>query len=484
VSVKNALVNLTRHSYIYTISTFVQRMLGLIMTPVYTVYLARETYGDYSLLYAFMAFMNVVYLYGMDVAFMRFYYSDRFKKEDVYASAFWAVGGGALLLSLLIHGQAPYLSRVIFSDATYEWPVRLAALILFLDTFSNMPYLILRVQERSVAYSVARILRFAVELSLNIWFVVVQKEGFLGILYANALASAINILILLPIQWRYLKGRFNAAAFKEMARFGLPLIPNGLAYLVIEMSDKFLMDRFLDRETLGIYAANYKFGTILLFLVSAFRTAWQPFMMKTAREINARTVFARVMTYFTLMGVVMVVAVSFLLQDILTLKVTDTFSLLGERYWPGIPVIPIILTSYLFYGFYVNFTAGVYILKRTRLMFLFTGAGAVVNIGSNFWLMPAYGMMGAAWATLLSYLVMAVLLWGYNQRIYPIPYEYGRITGLLVILVAFLGVYYIFEPGLLYRLALLVGFAAVLYMGGYLNKTVVGQVQSVLRFKK
>ena len=251
MSVKNALLNLTRHSYIYTISTFVQRMLGLIMTPVYTVYLAREVYGDYALLYAFMAFMNVVYLYGMDVAFMRFYFSGRYKKEDVYASAFWAVGGGALMLSIIIYSQSQALSQLIFSGDNYIMPIRLAALILFLDTFSNMPYLILRVEERSTAYSVARIARFAVELSLNIWFVVVQRQGFSGILYANAAASALNILILLPVQWRYLKGRFNRQAFMEMARFGLPLIPNGLAYLVIEMSDKFLMDRFLDRGNPG-----------------------------------------------------------------------------------------------------------------------------------------------------------------------------------------------------------------------------------------
>ena len=202
MSVKNALINLTRHSYIYTLSTFIQRMLGLIMTPIYTTYLAQNVYGDYSLLYAFMAFMNVVYLYGMDVAFMRFYFLGRFKKEDVYSSAFWAVSGCALLVSGLLVWLSPAFSQLIFSDDMYIWPLKLAAAILFMDTFSNLPYLILRVEERSVAYSVVRILRFLIELSLNIWFVVVQKEGFLGILYANVLASLINVLMLLPIQWR------------------------------------------------------------------------------------------------------------------------------------------------------------------------------------------------------------------------------------------------------------------------------------------
>ena len=484
MSVKNALINLTRHSYIYTLSTFIQRMLGLIMTPIYTTYLAQNVYGDYSLLYAFMAFMNVVYLYGMDVAFMRFYFLGRFKKEDVYSSAFWAVSGGALLVSGLLVWLSPAFSQLIFSDDMYIWPLKLAAAILFMDTFSNLPYLILRVEERSVAYSVVRILRFLIELSLNIWFVVVQKEGFLGILYANVLASLLNVLMLLPIQWRYLKGRFRLPAFKEMALFGLPLIPNGLAYLLIEMSDKFLMNHFLGRETLGVYAANYKFGTILLFLVSAFRTAWQPFFLKVARQEDAKQIYARVLTYFTLIGVVMVVGVSYLLTDVLTFDVGGGFSLLGRRYWAGLPIIPVILTSYLFYGLYVNFTVGVYIRKRTRMMFLFTGAGALVNIASNFYLMPAHGMMGAAVATLLSYMVMAGLLFAYNQKIYPVPYDYKALGKLFLLLVAFLAAWFFFDLNLAGRLLTLIAFMGLLAVFGFLNRSLLTQLQNILRFRK
>ncbi len=483
MSVKKALINLTRHSYIYTLSTFIQRMLGLIMTPIYTTYLARNVYGDYSLLYAFIAFMNVVYLYGMDVAFMRYYFLGRFKKEDVYSSAFWAVSGGALLVSGLLVWLSPTFSQLIFNDDLYIWPLKLAAAILFMDTFSNLPYLILRVEERSVAYSVVRILRFLIELSLNIWFVVVQGEGFLGILYANVLASLLNILMLLPIQWRYLKGRFRLPAFREMALFGLPLIPNGLAYLLIEMSDKFLMNHFLGRETLGVYAANYKFGTILLFLVSAFRTAWQPFFLKVARQDDAKRIYARVLTHFTLVGVVMVVGVSYLLTDLLTFDIGG-FSLLGRKYWAGLPIIPVILTSYLFYGLYVNFTVGVYIRKRTRLMFLFTGAGALVNIASNFYLMPAYGMMGAAVATLLSYMVMAGLLFAYNQKIFPVPYDYGALGRLFFLLIAFLAVWFLFDFSLAGRLLVLALFMAALVLLGFINRSMLSQLQQILRFRQ
>ena len=132
--------------------------------------------------------------------------------------------------------------------------------------------------------SAIKILRFLIELSLNIIFVVYYKFGFLGILYANVLAAFINVIILLPAQRPYLKGKWDFKTYKSLFLFAIPMIPNGIAYLIVEVSDKFLMRALLDKETLGLYSANYKFGTILLFLVVAFRSAWQPFFLKIAEN--------------------------------------------------------------------------------------------------------------------------------------------------------------------------------------------------------
>lgn len=470
---KAHLKNLTRHSIVYTLSTFIQRTLGLVMMPIYTskAYLATQSdYGDLTLFYTFVAFMNIIYLYGMDSAFLRYYFLGKHSRNDTYKTAFIGVTLNALLISAIIFVSSTFLSQVIFNSVDYVYHVKLSATILFLDVFCNLPYLILRAEEKSVQFSVIKVIRFIIELFLNILFVVYYKMGFIGILYANVLAAFMNVLILLPYQFPYLRGKWNTNAFKSMVLFAIPMIPNGIAYLIVEVSDKFLMLKLLDKETLGLYSANYKFGTILLFLVIAFRTAWQPFFLKLAEQKEARDVYSRVLTYFTLMGVVVVVFVSYLIEYIVKIPLPGSITLLGKQYWSGVTIIPLILTSYLFYGIYVNLTVGIYIRKKAQLMIIFTGLAAIVNVSSNFYLMPHYGIMGAAIATLLSYLIMVLTIFVANQKIYPVQYDYTRLAFLFIILVLMLFVYYYYQPQLLTRLVLLALLPVVLWISGFFRK--------------
>lgn len=454
------------------------------MLPLYTNprFIADQSdYGDYTLIYTFLAFMNLFYLYGMDAAFLRYSYVREYKREDVYKTAFLTIGCTAVVLSALIYFASPSVSLLLFGPGEYIFFVKAAALILLFDTFSNLPYLILRVEEKSITYSTIRVIRFVLELILNVFFLVFLKMGVKGILYANIIAAIINIIILLPYQTRYFKGRFDKTVLKQLLLFGLPLIPNSLAYMVVEVSDKYLMRLLLDKETLGIYSANYKFGSILLFLVIAFRTAWQPFFLKVSSSPDARKIYSKVLTYFILIGVGIIISVSYLIEYIVKIPLPGSMTLLGSDYFSGLQIIPVILSAYLFYGIYVNFTVGIYINKKTKLMIIFTGLAAVINVGSNFYLMPAFGIMGAATATLLSYLVMALSIFIANQKIYPIQYEYNRITFLMIVLAGMLFILYYFEPHLLMRIVLLLVLPVVFMISGFIKRDEIQAVRSLLK---
>jgi O-antigen/teichoic acid export membrane protein len=466
MSVLGKIRNLTRHSAIYTVSTFIQRAQGLILLPIYTdsTYLStRSEYGDYTLIYTFVAFMNVVYLYGIDSAFLRYFFLGKHKREDVYRTSIQLLTFTSVVTSGLILLFAEPLAELIFYAPGYVFFVRMAAVILFVDTLCNLPYLILRAEERSVMYSALRIGRFALELTLNFVFVVFMKLGVKGILYANITAATINLLVLLPFQMKYLKGSFNRDAMRQLLAFGIPMIPNGLAYLTVEVSDRYLMPRLLDKDTLGEYSANYRFGTLLLLLVTAFRTAWQPFFLKIANEPDARQTYARVLTYFVMAGSFIVVMGSYFVEYIVTFNYLPGKSLLGSEYWAGIAIIPLILVSYLLYGMYVNFTVGMYISKKSQWMIIFTGLAAIVNVSSNFYLMPNFGIMGAAVATVLAYVVMAGATFIANQKIYSIGYEYGRLAIVLAYLVISLILYYSFDMTVILRLVVLL-LMVVLFM--------------------
>lgn len=484
MSILTHIKGLTRHSAIYTISTFIQRALGLIMLPVYTdtSYIStKSAYGDYALVYTFMAFMNIVYLYGMDAAFLRFFFLGKHKREDVYKTAFSAIFINGILLSSLLFIFAEPVAGVVFSAEGYAFFIRVTAGILFFDTLCNLPYLILRAEERSLAYTGIRVGRFIAELLLNLLFVVVLKQGVKGILYANVIAAILNLIFVIPYQINYLKGRMNREILVDLLKFGLPMLPNGLAYLTVEVSDKYLMSRLLDKDILGAYSANYRFGSALLLIVIAFRTAWQPFFLKVAKDQDAKRIYSKVLTYFSAVGVLVVVMVSYYIEYLVMIPIAPGRTIMGSEYWNGIVIIPIILTAYLFYGIYVNFTVGIYIEQKTKWMVLFTGLAAVVNVGSNLYLMPRFGMMGAAVATLLSYAVMAVTIFIANQLIYPVRYEYSRFLLLIGYLILMLFIYYQLDLSFIQRTVILLISPVLLYLGGFFKKEEIIYLKSKLR---
>ncbi len=236
------------------------------------------------------------------------------------------------------------------------------------------------------------------------------------------------------------------------------------------MSDRYLMLYLLDKDTLAEYAANYKFGTLMLFLVTAFRTAWQPFFLKIVNEKQAKDIYARVMTYYFLGASFIVLAGGYLVEYLVRMPIYPGKTLLGYEYWGGTFIIPIILLSYMLYGVYVNLTVGIYIKKMSRWMGVFTGLAALTNIISNFYLMPRLGMMGAAIATLLAYLVMAGSIFILNQRIYPIRYEYQRIGIIVTYLIGAMIIFYQLSPDIMTRLLIIAGFPLIIVLSGFFKQ--------------
>ncbi len=428
------------------------------MLPFYTDarYIeSTSSFGRYVLIYTFIAFMNVVYLYGLDTALMRFLFLGRHERKDLYKTAFTALLVNSFLVSVIVYLSAPRLAVLLFGDPEYSFFIKVSAGILFFDTMTNLPFILLRAEEKAVQYTAFRVARFGLELVLNVFFVLYLHQGVKGILYANLSAAAINWVALWPLQFNWLKGKFSKAGLIDLLKFGLPMLPNGLAYLVIEVSDKYLMSWLLDMDTVGMYGANYKFGSLLLLLVTAFRTAWMPFFLKVAGEPEAKRIYSKVLTLFTLVAVIIIVSAGMFSAEIQKIPLPGNRTLIGAKYWPGVSIIPIILTSYLFYGWYVNFMVGIYIEKKSQWMIVFTGLGAVVNVLSNLYLMPRFGMMGAAFATLFSYMVLAFSIGWANHRFYPVPYEYSKLLLLLIYLTLMLLVWYFIPLGFLAKLILI-----------------------------
>jgi O-antigen/teichoic acid export membrane protein len=197
--------------------------------------------------------------------------------------------------------------------------------------------------------------------------------------------------------------------------------------MMIQVIDRPILEALTDRATVGIYQANYRLGIFMMLVVSTFDFAWRPFSLAHGRDPDAPQLFARILTYFLLIGTTIFLLLALFLEDIVKWPVFWGRSILPEAYWGGLNIIPVVLLAYLCLGISNNIVAGVYIEKRTALLPPITFFGAAVNVAANFLLIPRWGIMGAAVATLMSYAGMAMVLGVLVRRIYPVRYETARL---------------------------------------------------------
>ena len=462
------LKQLSMDTAIYGISTMVGRFLNFLLIPFFTNIFLPAEYGVIQIVYAYIAILNIFYVYGMDSAFLKFAaFKDIGDEKDNFSTPYISVFFTSLLFSFLIIYFKESIAAKLGIPPEYHYLLYLAVAIIFLDTCGSIPFLKLRLNREAKKFSIIKILNIVSNLALNLYLILVLHWGIEAILLSNIIASSVSLLLLIPTIAKNFRFRFNTNLFKRFAKFGLPYLPAGLAVMVVQVIDVPILERLTNLKTVGIYKANYKLGIFMMLFVNMFQYAWQPFFLQNAKEENAKEMFSKILTYFTLVGSIIVVGISLFVADLAHIQI-EGYSLIGSAYWSGLNIVPIILFAYLINGIYVIFSAGIYIEEKSLYVPFIAGAGAVLNIAANFALIPVIGIYGAAFATLAAYLVMAFGYYAVTQKFYHINYEWDKIFKIFagVFITALLYYFVIFEDyylALLEKSFLLIAFIFYLY---------------------
>lgn len=425
---------LLRHSAIYGIGHMASRGLGFLLLPLHTNAIPAGEYGKAALIFSFLAIMNVVYGYGMDVAFLRFValQEDVRKQRLLFSTGMISLLATSVLLSVLLIVLHRPTASVIFRSTAEANLILMSSGILLFDALTLLPFMVLRAKERSKAFVILKLASVIINVAANVYFIIILNQGVAGIFVANLLSSFVTLILVIPIILKHFVFEFDKSMFRELIGFGLPYIPTGLAVVAMNLIDRFILERLTGFETTGIYSAGYKLGSFMALFIAAFRFAWHPFFLSVSSQPKAKTVFSRVLTYFMLACSTVFLVISLFIDEIVRLQAFGV-SLFGEEYWQSTSIIPLILISNIFYGIYVNFYVGIFLEKKTSVLPGITAISAGVNIGLNFLLIPFFGMLGAAWATVAAYGLLAALLYRKSNALYPIPYEWGRIMKVSVL---------------------------------------------------
>jgi O-antigen/teichoic acid export membrane protein len=446
----SVLKKLSGQTALYGIPSIIGRVLNFLLVPFYTSknVLNVAEFGIYTEIYAYMAFLNVIYTFGMETTYFRF----STKTENGESESFNNAQSAVLITSLLFSSCIIIFSQPIADLLRYpdkQSYIIFLGLILAFDAIVAIPFARLRLENKAGRYAFVKMFNIILTIFLNLFFLVFCKQISEGnafpelkswvdkiyiphfevgyIFISNLLANALQI----PFLWKSfvnLKIQIKWNKLKPMLVYAYPLMVMGLAGMVNEVLDRILLKFWLPQgfypgltniEAVGIYGACYKLSMFMSLAIQAFRYAADPFFFSKSKDKNAPELFARVMKYFIIVCVLIYVSVG------ANLDLFGFLLLRNEAYRAGLMIVPVLLMANLFLGVYYNLAVWFKLTDKTYFGTIISIAGALITIIANFILIPILGYLGCAIATLICYFFMAAASFILGNKYFPIPYKLG-----------------------------------------------------------
>jgi len=419
---RELLKKIGRNSLIYSLGGVLQRIIGLLLVPVYTYYLSPTDYGTIELLDLTSYVVAMFVGFGLGSAVVRFYYDceERAERNEVISTAILFTVPANAAMVVVLHALGAPISRLVFGTTGNAHFFNLVFLSLAFSILNGVLLSYVRAKQQSALFVAVSVFQLVLGLGLNVYLIAGRRLGVLGALYSGVVTQAIIAAVLLWMTLREVGLRISGRKLKGMLRFGAPLIPAGVGMFVLNFADRFFLRRYSSLAVVGTYALGYKIGMSLnALLLTPFYLFWSAYMYEVAQKENAKELFARVFEYLTFVLLAGALGLSLLGRDAVSV-------LAPAGYGAASQIVPIIALAYVFSGLYYYFQMAMAFSKQTEFRAYAVGASAALNILLNFLLIPRYGAAGAAWATLISFAALAGLCLYLSQRLYPIAYRFGR----------------------------------------------------------
>jgi O-antigen/teichoic acid export membrane protein len=459
----------------YTAASILSKLIAVALLPLYTRYLTTADYGYAEVVFAAIVSASIVVRLGVIEALLRFYYQDGEQPDRVVASSFatlfWVSTAAALLAlplagpisEALLDPSATDPERISFGAAADL--TRIAIGGLWVLTMFEFLLTLFRLEERARAYFLTTIANVLATIALTVVLVVGAGEGARGLLLGSYAAGAVFVLGLIFHHRRRLSLRVERPLVRRMLRFGLPTMPAELSLYALNFVDRLIILRTVGAAEAGLYSLAVKFAQGINVLVRGFQLAWPPLAYSIRNDDEARRFYATVVTLFVA-GCAFVVSGTWLLARWIVRL------LAAPEFFDAYEAVGLIAAAVTLYALYMVLVVILGRTGRTEFNFPATAAALAVNVVLNLILVPPLGIVGAGLALVASYLVVVGLMYAFTQRLFPVPYQWGRLLRVLLTSAALVGLGELLLPtegllGLAARTALWMTFPLVLLASGF-----------------
>lgn len=415
--------SLLKRSGVYALASMVSPFVALALSPFLTRHLTRSDYGALTVLATAIALTAGLSQLGLNAAFFRVYsydYETIPERKSVVAMTLLLLLCCVVPLAGIEYATAPWLASVLLGSPGLASIIQIAALVILLQNLTVPGFAWLRAEGKAIIFAVLSVANLLTNLGLTVLLVGKYDLGIAGALLATGGGYGLVLLCTLPLLLFYI-GRFKLRLdiARALLAFGLPNAVSFASAWMLQLADRFLLAHMRSLSETATYGVAYTLGGALSVVVlSPFSLAWPSTLFLIARRRDARHVFRLIFRWYALILLFMTYALS-----LAGLFVLNVFFPAGYR--GAAIVIPLVALSTMFYGFYNYFTLGMNICKKLWYAVLFLASAALLNIGLNFVLIPFYGSLGAAIATVIAYVVLALETYLLNRHIYPVPFEVG-----------------------------------------------------------
>jgi len=438
----------------YGVSSIGAKFLNYLLTPLLTYLMTDKSgvqdYGEYSLLYSWIAVVNILFIYGFETGFFRFSNKEGIDPKSLFDTAFGSICVSTLGFFVLFSFFRVPISNFMNLGEHPEY-ILLCLCLIGLDSISAIPFARLRQENRPKKYAFVKLFGITVNILFTLLFLIwlpkyaeTHSTDFIAIwikdynrvdflLLANVLQN-IFVFLMLYKEWKDFRFKINKKRWSQIFLYSFPMILIGLAGMINEVMDRQMLAKLLPtgvdaKRIVGIYSANYKLAIFITLFIQAFKMAAEPFFFNQSKEKDAPLLYASVMKWF-----VITLSIAFLFSS-LYLDVLKF--MIGVSYRSGLTIVPILLFANICLGIYYNLSVWYKITDRMRIGVYITFLGALITLTGNYFFIPLWGMYAAAWTTLVCYASMVIITYFIGQRYFPVPYPVKRILTYLTLMLIF-----------------------------------------------
>jgi O-antigen/teichoic acid export membrane protein len=421
-----------KDTIVYGLGNMAIKFVGLLLIPVYLdqKYFTVDDFGRIGLLEISALVLTAFLASGLPQSLTRWFWDKEHKanQKGIFFMSLSTQMVVSLAFCVVLIPLSGKLSDVIFSKPDWGRVISLVIISSAIQAVNNIINTLMRLQSKSVLYTVTNLFKLVSVLSLTLYFIISKKMGLEGIYLAQVIGNCIAVLILIGYIIKNSRVFFDKGIFRSMSQYGFPLLIANISAVLLNVIDRFSLNSLALLKYVALYTLAFKITSVLkLAIVDSIKLALGPMMIKRIGTANNKRFYSKVLLYSSFALMFAIVAVSMFSYELIKVMAGS------KEFWGAVVIIPVLSISIFFINMKEVTVYGLHIAKKTRIIGAIVVFSTIISLLLNILLIPIWSITGSAIATLLSQFIYWYACYYYSQKAFYVPYEMKKIGMILLV---------------------------------------------------